>query len=337
MILVALLALAALAGCAGGQKQPVWTADTTPVIAREVLFGNPDKAAAQISPDGTKISFLAPVDGVLNVWVGDVGDPASAQPVTHDADRGIRRYFWAFDSKHIVFLQDKGGDENWRAYAVDLGTGESRDLTPFDGVQARIEARSHLYPNEILVGLNNRDPQLHDIYRVDLSTGERTLHEQNDQGWLAYVIDDDFTVRLATRFTADGGSEIFRKTNGDWVSFMKIGAEDMMTTSPAGFDKSGKILYMIDSRNRNTSALVAVHLETGEESLVASDPKADLDAVMSHPVEKTIEAAAFNYMRKEWQVLDKTIEPDLAYLRTVADGDIEVTSRTRSCTEPMPR
>ncbi len=328
VLLVALLALAALTGCAGKQQQPVWTADNTPLIGREVLFGNPDKAGAQISPDGSNISFLAPVDGVLNVWVGPAENPASAQPVTHDADRGIRRYFWAFDSKHIVFLQDKGGDENWRVYAVDLGTGESKDLTPFDGVQARIEARSHLYPNEILVGLNNRDPQLHDIYRVDLSTGERTLHEQNDQGWLEYVIDDDFEVRLATRFTADGGSEIFRKTNGDWVPFMKIGAEDMMTTSPAGFDKSGKILYMIDSRNRNTSALVAVNLETGEESVVASDPKADLDAVMSHPVEKTIEAAAFNYLRKEWQVLDKTIEPDLAYLRTVADGDIEITSRT---------
>ncbi len=329
IFLVALLALVALTGCAKEQKQPVWTAENTPLIARETFFGNPDKASAQISPDGSQISFLAPVDGVLNVWVGPAEDPSSAQPVTHDADRGIRMYLWAYDSKHVVFLQDKGGDENWRVYAVDLDAGETRDLTPFDGVQARIEARSHLYPNEILVGLNNRDPQLHDLYRVDVSTGERTLLEQNDQGWVGYVTDDDFEVRLATRFTPDGGSEIFKKTGDDWASFMKIGAEDMMTTAPAGFDKTGKILYMIDSRDRNTSALVAFDMDSGEGTVVASDPKADIDGVMAHPVEKTIEAAAFNYTRKEWQVLDDAIKPDMGYLRTVADGDIEVTSRTQ--------
>ena len=221
-ILVALLALVALAGCAGEQKQQVLTAESTPLIAREVLFGNPDRAAARISPDGNSISFLAPVDGVLNVWVGPAEDPSSARPVTHDADRGIRIHFWAYDGKHVVFLQDKGGDENWRVYAVNLESGETRDLTPLEGVQARIESVSHLHPGEILVSLNDRNPQLHDIYRVDLATGDRKLVEQNDQGWMGYVVDDAFQVRLASRLTPDGGSETFRRMDGAWASFMKV-------------------------------------------------------------------------------------------------------------------
>ncbi len=327
-ILVALLALVALAGCAGEQKQQVLTAESTPLIAREVLFGNPDRAAARISPDGNSISFLAPVDGVLNVWVGPAEDPSSARPVTHDADRGIRIHFWAYDGKHVVFLQDKGGDENWRVYAVNLESGETRDLTPLEGVQARIESVSHLHPGEILVSLNDRNPQLHDIYRVDLATGDRKLVEQNDQGWMGYVVDDAFQVRLASRLTPDGGSETFRKMDGAWTPFLKVGAEDMMTTGPAGSDKPGQTLYMMDSRNRNTSALVAIDMESGAEKEIASDPRADIDAVMMHPVEKTVEAAAFNYLRKEWKVLDDAVRPDLEFLRTVADGDIEVTSRT---------
>jgi len=102
------------------------------LIPRQVLFGNPDKASPQISPDGRMISFLAPVNDVLNVWVGPVDDPASAVPVTNDTKRGIRIYFWAYTSNHILYLQDKNGDENWRAYSVSLTTGEKTDLTPVE-------------------------------------------------------------------------------------------------------------------------------------------------------------------------------------------------------------
>ena len=177
--------------------------DSIPLIPRRVLFGNPDKASARVSPDGTRLSFLAPVDGVLNVWVGTTEDPNAAQPVTRDTGRGIHDYFWAFNNRHILYVQDQNGDENWRLFAVDLELLETRDLTPIDGVQAQVQEVSYKFPDQVLVGLNDRDPQLHDLYRVDVRTGERSLELENP-GFLEITTDGDFQVRFATRPTEDG-------------------------------------------------------------------------------------------------------------------------------------
>ena len=300
----------------------------TALIPREVLFGNPDKASVRLSPDGTNISYLAPVDGVLNVWVGPAGDPAVAEPVTDDTDRGIHIYFWAYTNEHILYLQDQAGDENWRVYSVNLNTGEIVDLTPVEGVQAQIQGVSPKFPNEVLVALNDRVPQLHDLYRINMDTAERNLVVENE-GFLGFTSDDNYNVRFAVRMTPDGGMEILTPTEeGDWESADKIAMEDTLTTASIGFDKTGRIMYMIDSRDRNTAALFASDLETGEQTLIAEDPQADVSDVMIHPTEKNIQAVAFTYERKHWQVLDESIAQDLAYLGTVADGDVEVTDRT---------
>ncbi len=302
--------------------------DTTPLIPRQVLFGNPDKAAAKLSADGKWLSYLAPVDGVLNVWVGPADDPGEAKPVTHDKIRGIRGYFWAFTNEHIIYVQDKEGDENWRVYSVDLTTNQTKDLTPLEGVQARIQGVSPNFPDEIMIGLNHRNPQLHDLYRVNISTGEKQLVQKNE-GFVSFLTDDGFNVRFAFRLTPDGGNEVLRPNEeGGWEVFMKIEMEDLLTTSPVGFDKTGRILYMLDSRGRNTAALAALDLDTGEQTVIAEDALADVIGTMVHPTGKTIQAAAFTYKRKRWQVLDDSIAPDLDYLRTVTDGDIKVGSRT---------
>ncbi len=302
--------------------------DTTPLIPREVLFGNPDKASAQLSPDGTKIGYLAPLGGVLNVWVGPLHDTAAAKPVTNDTGRGIRFYGWAYTNNHILYIQDKDGDENWRLYSVDLTTGNTKDLTPMEGVQARIQEVSPKFPGEILVALNDRVPQLHDLYLVNIDTGERRLVLEND-GFVEFATDHDYNVRLATRMTPDGGSEVLRATKkGGWEQFTKIAMEDTLTTSPVGFDKTGNTLYMIDSRDRNTAALIALDLETGDQTLMAKDSRADVSDVMVHPSENHVRAVAFTYERKHWHILDQSIAEDLTYLRAVADGDIEVVSQT---------
>ena len=302
--------------------------NTIPLMPRQVLFGNPDKASVQLSPDGTKIGYLAPVAGVLNVWVGLANDPAAARPVTRDTDRGIRFYDWAYTSNHILFIQDKGGDENWRLYSVDLETGDTKDLTPLEGVQARFQEISPQFPAEILVALNDRDPRLHDLYRVNIATGERRLVQKNE-GFAGFVTDRDYRVRLALRVLPDGGSEMLRATeHGGWTPFARIPMEDTLTTSPVGFDKAGTILYMIDSRNRNTGALMALDLDTGKQTLLAEDPRADVSDVVIHPTEKRVQAAAFTYERKVWQILDQSIAGDWAALRTIATGDVEVVSRT---------
>ena len=308
--------------------EPAYLKDV-PLIPRQILFGNPDKAAARLSPDGKRLSYLAPVDGVLNVWVGPVDDPDAAKPVTNDKKRGIRSYFWAYTNKHILYTQDTDGDENWHVYAVDLDAGTTKDLTPMPKVAAQIESVSYRTPQVILVGLNDRDERYHDVYRVDIGTGERTLVEKNEQEFAGYLVDEDNRVRFASKMTPDGGSQLFeRSDDGKFTPFDKIPMGDTMTTSPAGFDKSGNVMYMMDSRDRNTGALFSIDLKTKERKLIAENPLADVGGVLSHPTENTIEAVSFTYTRTEWTVLDAKVDADLKALRGVADGEIQVTSRT---------
>jgi Tol biopolymer transport system component len=145
------------------------------LIPRDVLFGNPQKAQARLSPDGKHLSFVAPVDGVLNVWVGPVDDISKAVPVTEEKVRPISSHHWAYDNKHVLYGQDKNGDENFHIYATNIDDRSTKDLTPIDGVRAEIQEISEKHPAEILVGLNDRNPQLHDIWRVNIETGEKTL------------------------------------------------------------------------------------------------------------------------------------------------------------------
>lgn len=297
------------------------------LIPRDVLFGNPDKAAARLSPDGQYLSFLAPVDGVLNVWVAPRDSLDQAKPVTHDKNRGIRIYFWAYTSRHILYAQDRDGDENWHIYAVDLASGKQRDLTPLDDVAAEIAAVSHRFPEEILVGLNDRDPQLHDIHRVNITTGEKSLVEENP-GFESYEIDEDYQIRFAVSYQPDGGKLVQQKTPDGWKEFMKIPAADALTTRIIGFNKAGDAIYLLDSRDRDTGALTTVDLNTGDQKILAQNDRADLDDVLAHPTENTIQAVGFNYLRKEWQFFDPAVKADFEVLREVAGGDVEITSRT---------
>ena len=301
--------------------------DNLPLIPRRVFFGNPDRTQVTISPDGAHLAWLAPRNGVLNVWVAPRERPADARPVTADAGRGIRFYAWAYTGRDILYIQDKGGDENWRVYSADVNTGEVGDLTPFDGVAAQIVGLSHRRPDELLVALNNRDPQWHDIYRVNLTSGERTLLLQHDR-FIGVEVDDDLTIRAAIQMTPSGGLDIFRADGDDWTLWQAFPAEDMLTASIVGFDKTGHVLYLRDSRDRDTAALVAIDITTGERSLLAADERADADLVLRHPTERHVQAVAFDYERKEWQVLDPAIAADMAFLRGVTDGDAEITSRS---------
>ncbi|MDO8632579.1 MAG: S9 family peptidase [Phycisphaerales bacterium] len=303
-------------------------ADASVLIPRETLFGNPDRASPQISPDGKRLAFLAPVNGVLNVWVGPADRPDQAKAVTNDTSRGIRRYFWAFTNQHIIYLQDKGGDENWRVYSVDLARNDVKDLTPFEKVAAQIQEVSPRFPDEILVALNNRNPQYHDIHRVNIRTGDLKLVTENNE-FAGFVSDDDYNVRFAMQMTPDGGSDL-RKSDGKggWQPFAKIGMEDSLTTAPEGLDKEGKVLFMLDSRGRNTAALTAVTLDTGAVTVLGEDPRADVVGVMTHPTEKNVQAYSVNRERTKWTVIDKSIRGDFDELRKVAEGDFSITSRS---------
>ncbi len=197
-----------------------------------------------------------------------------------------------------------------------------------DGAQARIQQSSPDFPDELLIALNDRVPELHDIYRVNIRTGERQLVLQND-GFVGFMSDDAFDIRLAVRMTPDSGSEFLQPDpTGSWSTWMQVAMEDTLTTSPVGFNKAGDAIYMLDSRDRDTAALTMLELDSGVQTVLAENPLADIDGAMVHPTEKHIQAAASTYDRKQWQILDVTITHDLAYLRHVSPGDMEVISRT---------
>jgi dipeptidyl aminopeptidase/acylaminoacyl peptidase len=320
---------AALAAGMGVGSALAADADDVPLIPRAKFFGNPEKARARLSPDGKRLAFVAPVDGVLNVWVSSDDKPENAKPVTRDTHRGVVNYSWAFTSKHILYSQDKNGDEDNHVYVINLESGEIKDLTPIEKIAAQIENVSERFPGEVLLGINDRgERQFHDIYRVDIATGERKLLQENP-GFAGFLTDDDFKVRFAINITPDAGQELLKaEAGGKWEPMIKIGPLDSMTSSPAGFDKSGQHLYFIDSRERNTAALTSIDLATGKQTLIAEDPRADIGGALMHPTEKTIQAVSFTYTRTEWKVLDPAIQPDLDYLRTVADGEIQITGRS---------
>ena len=303
--------------------------NSTEIIPRDVIFGNPERISVLISPDGKWISYLTALSGVFNVQIAPVDNISDARSITNETIRGVESYFWAYTNHSIVYRQDTFGDENWHIYAVNITTGVKIDLTPYKNVSAQIDGVSNKFTQEILIGLNDRNPEYHDIYRVNITTGERRLVLKNDNRFARFVTDDDLKVRLAANVTSSGDVDYLKPAgNGSWEPFMKINYEDSVTTYPIGFDKTGDILYMSESRGRNTAAIESMNLATNESKVLAEDPKADAGMIMVHPTEMTIQAVDFNYYRHNWRVMDETIKPDIDYLCKIAEGDMAVTVRT---------
>ena len=301
----------------------------TELIARDALFGNPERANVQISPDGKYLSWVAAVDGVLNVWVAPADNPSQARAVTQDKARGIRSYFWSYHPDTLLYLRDSGGDEDFHLYAVDLKTGQAKDLTPFPKTTAQVAGVSPKHPGTILVGMNDRDAQWHDIYKVDLASGDRTLLEKNDAQIAGYIADADYTLKYAQRSRPDGGADVLRRSaNGAWEKFDDIPFEDVLTTSPGGLTLDGKTLYFTDSRGRNTAALFAIDVASGKRSLVLEDARADVGGTLADPATGKVQAVSVDYLRDEWKVVDPAIRADLEKLEAIGPGDVSVNTRT---------
>ncbi|MBV9257694.1 MAG: S9 family peptidase [Ktedonobacteraceae bacterium] len=303
---------------------------TTPqveLIPRTVLFGNPVKTSPRISPDGKRMAYLAPVNNVLNVWVGTVG--GTAQPVTQDTERGIRSYNWAHDNKHILYIQDMGGNENWHLYATDLETKETRDLTPLENVQAHLIDSDKHFPNELLIGLNKDNPQVHDVYHLDLPSGELSLVAKNPGNVAGWVTDTQFKVRGALAAQPDGSMDLLVRANeqSEWSKILTWSADDALNSGPVGFTRDGQSLYLEDARNANASRLVKLNLATGDLTLIAQDPLYDVGNVMIHPDTYEVQAVAFNRDRLEWTILDESIQLDFDRLRDIHQGDLLLVSR----------
>ncbi len=300
-----------------------------PLIPRENLFGNPTRAAGQLSPDGKWLSWLAPNNEVLNVWLAPASDPSAAKAMTAATDRPIRQYFWAPDSQSLLYIQDKGGDENFLLYGVDVKTGKETTLTPFERTRVQLVGGSHKYKDRLLVGLNNRDPELHDVHLLDLNTGKLELVLQNE-GYAGFLADDNLDLRMALRPNATGGMDYFDIVNNvvSDIPASISGLEDSLTTSPAGYTNDGKTLYWIDSRSRNTAALIAIDTATGTRTVLAESDKADIGGTLRNPATGEVEAYSVNYLRTEWTAIDPAIKASLDFLESKLEGDFDVSSRT---------
>jgi dipeptidyl aminopeptidase/acylaminoacyl peptidase len=292
-----------------------------PIVPREVLFGNPERTSPRISPDGSRLAWLAPDEGVLNVWVGTVGGTES-RAVTRDRDRGIRSFSWAHDRRHLLYLQDKGGDENWRIYDVDLDTDEIRDLTPYDDVQARVEELDKRFPDHVLVGLNRDNPELHDVYRLDLRSGELEKIAENP-GFVALLADAEWKVRAGLAPTADGGLRLMVRDDEDaeWRQLLEVGQEDAITTEPVDFTLDGTALYAITSLGGNAGRLVRIHCSSGEMEVIAEDPTFDVTAVRLNPDTREPQVVVFLRDRADYRVLDAAVADDVEALLGLSPGD----------------
>ncbi len=304
-----------------------------PLIPRDVLLGNPSRVQPRLSPDGTRIAYIAPSDkNVLNVWVKTLGK-SDERMVTADDHRGIRTFFWAEDGAHLIYLQDVGGNENFHAYRVGLGTTlDVKDLTPFVGVRADNLMLDPAHPHEMLVGLNQRDKKVFDMYRVNLDTGDSKLDTQNPGDVASWLTDPQFVIRAAAATNPATGAVTLRVRDAadqPWRDLVTWPFEE--TGGPVGFAPDGKSLYVETSTGSDVTRLVRIDAATGKElEAIATDPRCDVGQEIIDPATHKLQAVSFDYQRREWKALDPAIRGDLEAIGKAMPGDFGVLSRSHA-------
>lgn len=310
------------------------------LIDREVFFGNPEYAGAQISPDGKYISFVKPYKGTMNVWVKEASAAFdTAKPLTADLSRPVRNYFWSRDGKYILFVQDKGGDENFNVYAVnpadkpaagqDVPT--ARNITEAKGVRAIIQAVPESDPDTIYVGINDRDKAWHDLYKVKISTGERTLISENKDRYQGMIFDNNDKLRLAVRSAQNGDTEIL-KIGADGKATKIYSCNSFESCAPIRFHKDNKRVYL--RSNKGDADLIGLYLmdaETGAVELVESDPmkKVDLSDVSFSDVSKELILTSYEDDREKIYWKDKKYEKIYNKIKErLGDREIAIGSST---------
>ena len=314
-----------------GFAQAAKTGGQPPIIDRDLLFGDPEVSGAQLSPDGKFLSFIKPYNGTRNIWVKGLNEPFDkARPMTNDQSRPVRSYFWSRDGKYLLFNQDKGGDENFNIYAVNpaeaLPAGQpvpaARDLTGLKGVRVQIVRVPLSDPNTLYIGLNDRDKAWHDLYKLNLSTGGKTLVRQNTDRIESWEFDWNDQLRLASRSNPDGSTEWLRVEGEKLTPFYKTSIDEQ--SAVAGFAKDNQHVYMVTNRGqaRNLAEIVLLDPATGQETPYQADPLKRVDVENLTISEKTHEPIFVSFeddrQRRVWK--DKSFETDFKLISTKLPG-----------------
>jgi dipeptidyl aminopeptidase/acylaminoacyl peptidase len=300
---------------------------TPPLVPRDVLFGNPEKLSPRISPDGTRLAWLAPDSkNVMQVWVRTIGK-TDDRAMTSDAKRGIRQFQWAPSGTMLIYAQDIEGDENWHLYGADLAGAPVRDLTPFQNVRAEWVGSQPGIADQVLVSLNLRDRKVADVYRLTLSSGALVLDTQNPGDVVHFFADAALRVRAAQVSLPSGGIEV-RVRDGEraeWRTLVKGAPDDAIQFN--AFSADGKSVSLWTSAGQDTARLVLRRLADGRETVIASSDETDAGDVLFDPIRHTVQAVAFAAGRNQWTVVDAKVKDDFAGIARLHDGDFAVIDR----------
>jgi dipeptidyl aminopeptidase/acylaminoacyl peptidase len=313
-------------------------AQMPPVIPVEQFFDSPQIAAAQISPDGRWLAYLKPYQGKLNVFVRAVGaDTTKQRRLTADTVRPIRQYYWSADGKKVLYLQDKGGNENFHIFSVgvDAAPGDARDLTPYEGARAFVADVPRDLPNRIFIALNKRDPSAFDAYWLDLDTGKLELAVQNPGRFAAYLLDRANRVRVGLAQGPAGENEVYVRADSTKPWRLLVSYPATENVQPLRMNPDGRHLYMISNHGEtDLNRLVSLDLESGEEQVVHEDPEHVAEPFANNEVlfgegTDSVFWTAYNADTVRIYPRTKAIATDLAKVRQLHPGTPTVTSMTR--------
>ncbi|PIS00466.1 MAG: S9 family peptidase [Chlamydiae bacterium CG10_big_fil_rev_8_21_14_0_10_35_9] len=298
------------------------------LIPRKEIFGNPEYANPQVSPNGKLLAYLAPNEqGVSNIWVRTIGKKDD-KVVTNDQNRGIRDFQWQYDNQHLIYLKDIGGDENWHLFQVNTVTERVRDLTPFEKARAEIIAYEPSKPNHMLIGLNKRDRRFHDAYLLNLEDGEIALIEENPGNIVQYAADRNLQLRAILLSKRDGGYTVRtrEKENTPFTDLIEWDIDDQRNNI-IGFSQDNQTLFMNTSKDSNTKRLLQVHINTKKPIILFENPSYDLKEVFFQPVTYKTQAVNFYGKYQGWSFLDNEFEKDFTYLKKQLPGNISIINR----------
>ena len=302
---------------------------TIPLIPRKTFFENANALNPRLSPDGRWIAWIAAVDDVMNVWMAPRDDLAKARPLTTQTDRPIFAHWFARTNAHVLFLKDKDGDENFNLWCVGIDGSAARNLTPYRDVLAIVFGMHRENPHLVAVGMNDRDARWHDIYIVDIRTGERRLVYENTDEIASFILDSRLQLKLATTTrNKGGGSAILKCVGGAFEEIMSIEADDVLTTGPLHLNRAGDAWFLLSSVGHDKAVMLRVDWTTGVQTLIASHDKVDIAGWLGDPRTDEVTAVSAEYIRSKWIAIDHAVGRELARLEHELDAAVEIESQS---------